>query len=286
MRTAVVTGASSGIGMVVARELAKAGWRVIAHGRDPGRAQAALAHIKAAVPEAQVEMVLADLSVMAAAAHFAEDVAAQTTQIDLLINNAGFSPAARVETIDGLEQCFAANHLGPFLLTNRLLPLLKAAGPGAQIINTASVAHKFIKDMKWDDLQQRNKFSASDAYTQSKLANILHARALALRVATDGIRVNAVHPGFVASNFPSHGNGVVRAMYVLGKPFALSVEQGADTILWLSNGGCPDVTGEYLARRKIAKTTSAAQSKEGAERLWTVSEALLDARLNLGKHAR
>ncbi len=275
MKTAVVTGASSGIGLVVACELARAGWRVIAQGRDPGRTEAALQHIRATAPAAEVDMLLADLSVMANVEQFAAQVRALTGRVDVLINNAGFFPASRIETADGFEQCFATNHLAPFLLTNLLLPLIKAAGPGAQIINTASSAHTFIKDMKWDDLQQRQIFSANDAYTQSKLANILHARELARRLAGDGIRVNAVHPGVVQTNFDSHGTLVVKLMYFLGRPFSLTPEQGADTVLWLAMGGAPDATGEYFVRRKIAKTTPAAKSAEGAARLWRLSEALV-----------
>ena len=275
MKTAVVTGASSGIGLVVARELARAGWRVIAQGRDPGRTAAALAAIKAAVPAAQIELIGADLSAMANVAAFADAVATRTSRLDLLVNNAGFSPARRVETADGLEQCFAVNHLAPFLLTNRLVPLLKAAAPGAQIINTASIAHTFIRDMKWDDLQQTKRFSLNDAYTQSKLANILHVRELARRLQPHGIRANAVHPGLVQTNFDSHGGLIVKLMYVFGKPFSLTPEQGADTILWLAQDGAPGVTGEYFAKRAIAKTTPAAQSEAGAQRLWTISEALL-----------
>lgn len=275
MKTAVVTGASSGIGLVVARELARDGWRVIAQGRNPSRSAAAMANIRAAAPEAEVDMLRADLSAMAEVSEFAEKIGQMTDRIDLLVNNAGFTPAKRVETVDGFEQCFAANHLAPFLLTNRLLPLLKAAAPGSQVINTASVAHKFIKDMKWGDLQQREKFSASDAYTQSKLANILHARELARRVKDSGIRVNAMHPGVVQTNFDSHGNLAVKLMYFFGKPFSLTPEQGADTILWLARGGAPEATGEYFAKRKIADLTPAAQSDEGAARLWRISEELV-----------
>lgn len=276
MKTAVITGASSGIGLVVAQDLAKAGWRVIAHGRDPGRAAAAEQSIRAAACGGDVDMLLADLSIMAEVARFANDVRAKTDKIDVLINNAGFTPSVRVETVDGLEQCFAANHMAPFLLTNLLLPLVKAAGPGAQIINTASSAHSFIKDMKWDDLQQKASFSVNDAYTQSKLANILHARELARRVAPDGIRANAVHPGFVQSNFDSHGGLIVKLMYIVGKPWSLTPKQGADTIVWLAKGGAPHVSGEYFVKRKIAKTTPAAQSEASAARLWRISEDILE----------
>jgi retinol dehydrogenase-12 len=231
--------------------------------------------IRAAAPDAETEMILADLSEMAQVRKFADDVVGRTEQIDLLVNNAGFTPVKRVETVDGLEQCFAVNHMAPFLLTNRLLPLLKAAGPGAQIINTASVAHKFIKDMRWDDLQQVENFKASDAYTQSKLANILFTRALAPRVRVNGISVNAVHPGLVQTNFDSHGGLVVKLMYLLGKPFSLSPERGADTILWLAEGGAPGASGQYFAKRKISSLTPAARSAEGAARLWKISEELL-----------
>ncbi len=259
---------------------------MIAHGRNAGRAKVALEDIRTAAPDAEVEMILSDLSEMAQVRQFADDVAARTEMIDLLINNAGFTPAQRVETVDGLEQCFAANHLAPFLLTHQLLPLLKAAGPGAQIINTASVAHKFIKDMKWEDLQQVEHFKASDAYTQSKLANILFTRALAPRLQADGIRVNAVHPGLVQTNFDSDGGIVVKLMYLFGKPFSLSPEQGADTILWLAKGGAPESTGQYFAKRRLASLTSAAQSKEGAARLWKISEELLAGLDMLAGHGK
>jgi len=275
MKTAVVTGASSGIGLVVARELAREGWQVIAHGRDPARARDAEAQIRAAASGPPAEMLLADFSVLHQVARLAEQVAARTDRIDLLVNNAGFTPAARVETAEGLEQCFAANHLAAFLLTDRLLPLLRAAAPHAQVINTSSVAHKFVRDMKWDDLQQSVKFSASDAYAQSKLANILHVRELARRLAPDGIRANAVHPGFVQSNFDSHGGPIVRLIYILGRPLSLTAEQGADTILWLARGGAAEVTGQYFVKRDFTKTTPAAQSEAGAARLWQVSEALV-----------
>ena len=275
MKAAVVTGASSGIGLVVARELARDGWRVIAQGRNPARAEAALAEIRAAAPQAQVDMLLADLAVMDNVVEFATKIGALTDRIDLLVNNAGATPSQRIETADGLEQTFAANHLAVFLLTHRLLPLLKAAAPDAQVITTASVAHKFIKDMKWGDLQQVEKFSANDAYTQSKLANILFTREMAKRVEQDGIRVNCMHPGVVQTNFDTNGNLAVKLMYFLGKPFSLTPEKGADTILWLARGGAPDATGQYFAKRKPEELTPAAQSDEGAARLWRISEDLV-----------
>jgi retinol dehydrogenase 12 len=273
-RVAVVTGASAGIGLVVARELARQGWRVIGLGRDPGRSQAALTAIHAAAPDARIDMLRADLSVMKEAQRAAREIRALTVRIDLLVNNAGGMPAARRVTVDGLEHTFAANHLGPFLLTRELLALLRAAGPAAQIINVSSVAHRFAKDMGWDDLQLERRFTAGQAYAQSKLANILFTRALAQRLAGTGMRVNAMHPGLVQSNFSTHGNGLVKLVYRLARPFALTPEQGADTILWLVAHPTAG-SGGYFVKRKPAPLTPAALSDAGAERLWSVSEALL-----------
>ena len=275
-RTAVVTGASAGIGLVVARELAKSGWRVIGVGRDAGRAAAAQHAIDAAAPGSSFTMLRADLSLMGDVRQLARDIAEETDAIHLLVNNAGGTPARRIVTQDGFEQCFAGNHLGPFLLTQELLPLIERAGEGAQIINVASVAHRFIKDIQWDDLQMERKFDPGKAYSQSKLANILFTRALARRLADIGIRVNAVHPGFVQSNFASHGNAIVRLIYRLGTPFALTPEQGADTILWLAAERNPG-TGGYFSKRRLAPLTPAASDEAGAERLWCISEDLLRA---------
>lgn len=273
-KVAVVTGASSGIGLVVALELVRKGWQVIGLGRDSGRTREALSAIHATMPDGNIDMVLADLSVMSEATRAAREISARTPKIDLLVNNAGGTPASRRLTVDGLEHTFAGNHLGPFLLTRELLPLLRAAEHGAQVINVSSVAHRFVKDMAWDDLQQEHRFDPGRAYAQSKLANILFTRALAKRLAGDGIRVNAMHPGLVQSNFSSHGNGLVKWIYRLSRPFSLTPEQGADTILWLAAHPDPG-TGKYFVKRKPGALTSAAQSDEGAERLWTASETLL-----------
>lgn len=280
-RTAVVTGASSGIGLAAARELACRGWHVIALGRSPERSREALAAIKAKAPQAQVEMFQADLSILTEARSVAERIAALAPRIDLLVNNAGGVPAARRETSEGFEHTFAANHLGPFVLTRALLPQLKAAGAGAQVINISSSAHSFVPDMKWDDLQlEHGKFDVSSAYAQSKLANILFTRALSKRLADDGISVNAVHPGLVQSNFDTHGNWMIKLIYKMSKltRLSLSPEQGADTILWLTEQQQPG-SGHYFVKRKIAATTPAAQSSEGAERLWELSSQLADQAL-------
>jgi retinol dehydrogenase 12 len=274
-KVAVITGASAGIGAAAAKALAARGWRVIALGRTQSRLDASLATIRSATPNAQVHGLIADFESMADVERVARDIAALTDRIDVLVNNAGGICKARTETADGFEALFAANHLGPFLLTQRLLPQLRAAS-SARVINVSSVAHKFVKDMVWDDLQLKQNFSVTTAYGQSKLANILFTRELARRLAVDGITVNAMHPGMVGSNFPTHGDRMTAMMYVLAKPFTLSSEQGADTIVWLATA--PEVAGKsggYYIKRREARTTPAAQSDASARKLWDVSEQLL-----------
>jgi NAD(P)-dependent dehydrogenase (short-subunit alcohol dehydrogenase family) len=276
-KTAVVTGASSGIGLVVARELARQGWRVMVHGRNPYRATAALADLSRAVPGANLTLVQANLSVMADVRKAANEIASLTNRIDLLVNNAGAIINERQVTPEGFEATFAGNHLGPFLLTQSLMPLLRAAAIAAgeaRIVNTASGAHQMVRDMEWDDLQLEKGYRPWKAYAQSKLANILFTRELARRETGTGIKVSAVHPGVVDTNFPSGGGLLTQIGWLFAKPFTKTPEQGADTILWLATDGPRDPAGGYFEQRQPAEMTKAAQSNEGARRLWAISEKL------------
>jgi NAD(P)-dependent dehydrogenase (short-subunit alcohol dehydrogenase family) len=156
-RVAVVTGASSGIGKEVAKALAGQGWRIIGVGRDPARLSAAEAEIRAASSGAQVEMIRADLALLAEAARAAREIVGRTDQIDVLVNNAGGMAKEKVITAEGMEANFSGNHLGPFLLTSRLLPLLRRAAerapPGSvRIINTSSDASEMVPGLDWTDL--------------------------------------------------------------------------------------------------------------------------------------
>ena len=279
-RIAVITGASSGIGKETAKTLAAQGWRVIAIGRDPARTEAAEAEIRAAAPPARLNMLRADLSLMQHAARAARDIAALTDRIHLLINNAGGMASARVITSEGYEQNFAGNHLGPFLLTTRLLPLLRAAAaasspPGTvRIINTSSDASEMIKGLPWDDLQMLDAFTPGAAYCNSKLANVLFARGLARRVAADGIVAHALHPGTVDSNFITHAEARTQA-YIRTLP-ALTPTEGADTIIWLATAEAPGrTTGGYFYQRQPRTPNPLAYDAETVERLWDESEKLI-----------
>jgi NAD(P)-dependent dehydrogenase (short-subunit alcohol dehydrogenase family) len=273
----VITGASSGIGKAAARALAAAGWRVIGLGRNPQRSAAAKREISAAAaPGVPVDMILADLSLMRDAARAAREVSALTDRIDVLINNAGGVAKERVITPEGNEATFAGNHLGHFLLTNRLLPLLRAAAKpgGSRIIAVSSSGHEFSGGIDWHDLQRLDNFSPGSAYTNAKLANILFTRVLAKRLASDGIVAHAMHPGVVDSNFVSHADENMRN-YIRSLP-SVSPEEAADTLVWLATAPEPGgSSGGYYYRRVIVPTSVAAQDDAAAERLWKESEALI-----------
>ncbi len=274
-KTAIVTGASSGIGAAAAAALARRGYRVIALGRSRERMARSIAGIRAAAPEARVETVFGDLAIMADAARMARAIAALTPRIDRLILNAGGHLAAREETVDGFEATFAGNHLGHFLLTTRLLPLLPRHD-GAQIITTSSVGHKMAGRIDWDDLQSRGSYRPSRVYGLAKLCNILFARELATRLAGDGIAANAVHPGVIASNFFATTPGYMRAVLRLIAPLMGTPDAGADTIVWLATD--PAATGEtggYWAKRKRAAMSAQAADPANARRLWEESERLI-----------
>lgn len=238
-RVAVVTGASSGIGKGVAKALARQGWRVIGTGRDPVRIAKAEAEIRAVSSTGAVTMLRADLSLIAEAEQLAQDIAALTDRIDLLVNNAGGMASELVMTPEGYEANFAGNHLGPFALTQRLLPLLRAAAkdapPGAvRILNTSSDASEMIPSINLDDMQNLSNWSYGAAYCTGKLANVLFARALANQLAGDGIVAHSVHPGTVDSNFFSYAAPETQA-YARDLT-KLTEEEGADTLVWLATG--------------------------------------------------
>ena len=274
-QTAVVTGASSGIGAAAAAGLAQRGYRVIALGRSRERMAQSVAAIRSQTPGAPVDTVFGDLAVMADAARMAREIAALTPRIDRLILNAGGHLAAREETADGLEATFAGNHLGHFLLTMRLLPLLPRH-EGAQIIATSSVGHKMTGPIDWDDLQSRRHYRPSRVYGLAKLCNILFVRELAVRLAGDGITANAVHPGVIASNFFATTPGYMRAVLRLIAPLIGTPEAGADTIVWLATDpAAAGETGGYWAKRKRASMSAQAADPANARRLWEESEALV-----------
>jgi NAD(P)-dependent dehydrogenase (short-subunit alcohol dehydrogenase family) len=278
-RVAVVTGASSGIGKETAKALAAQGWRVIGIGRDPERCAAALREIRAASSGGAVEMIQADLALLADAARAARDVAARTDRIDVLVNNAGGMAKNKVMTGEGYEENFAGNHLGPFLLTTRLLPLLRRAAADApkgsvRILNTSSDASEMTQGIPWDDLQSGENFRAGATYCYSKLANVLFARGLGQRLTVDGIIAHAMHPGTVDSNFATHADERTQAYMRTLK--SLTPADGADTLIWLATAEEPGKsTGGYFYLRKPRAPNPVVEDAAYVDRLWAVSEELI-----------
>ncbi|TAL00399.1 MAG: SDR family NAD(P)-dependent oxidoreductase [Rhodospirillaceae bacterium] len=278
-RVAVVTGASSGIGKETAKALAAQGWRIIAIGRDPGRCAAAEKEIRAASTTGKVDMIRADLALMADTARVAREIAAITDRIDVLVNNAGGITKHQVITSEGYEENFASNHLGPFLLTTRLLPLLRRAATGAphgsvRIINTSSDASEYAKALDWNDLQMLENFNAGAAYCRGKLANVLFARGLADRLANDGIVAYSVHPGPVDTNFITYADESTQAH--IRRLALLTPAQGADTLIWLATTKeAEQSNGGYFFERKPRKANPLIDDVACVERLWAESEKLV-----------
>jgi NAD(P)-dependent dehydrogenase (short-subunit alcohol dehydrogenase family) len=279
-RTAVVTGASAGIGRAAAVALAGLGWRVIGVGRDPVRSAAAEAEIRAAAaPSARVSFVRADFDRMSEVARAAREIAALAPSIDVLINNAGGVRDRLVVTADGTEATFAANHLAPFLLTRELLPVLRATArsrpPGTvRVIAVSSSGHAFCAGMNWDDLNLLGSFSTAAAYCQAKLANILYTRELQCRAAADGIVAQCMHPGVVDSNFMSHADDVMRNYMKTQQ--AQSPEQAARTLVFLATS--PEAGrdgGRYFHDGAEVAPAPQALDRAAARRLWEETEKLL-----------
>ena len=272
-RICLITGATSGIGYVTARELARKGATVVLVARSESRAKESVARIQQETGNQSVDYLLADLSSQEQVRRLADAFTARYPHLHILINNAGAVFWSRQETVDGLEMTLALNHLAPFLLTNLLLPTILESTP-ARIITVSSTAHRGAT-IPFDDLQQRNHaYRAFRAYGESKLANILFTYELARRQAGKQITANTLHPGFVASNF-GKGNGLMSVIFTLISPFAISPEHGAQTSIYLASS--PDVdtiSGQYFIKEKPARSSNASYSVAAAERLWTVSEQL------------
>jgi NAD(P)-dependent dehydrogenase (short-subunit alcohol dehydrogenase family) len=269
-KVCVITGATSGIGLVAAERLAAMGARLLLVGRDPARGEAALRAIKARTPRADLRIVYGDLSRLSEMNRVAGEIAALQPRIDVLINNAGAMFQERGVTEDGLERTFALNHMSYFVLTNRLQDRLVAAGP-ARIVNTASGAHH-RQNLDFADLQSERNYRGLRVYGRSKLANILFTRELSRRLTGTGLTVNCLHPGFVATRIGENNNLIFRVGLAIAKRFALSPEKGAETIVYLaSSPEVASVSGGYFYQSRPATPSTAARDDATAKRLWDES---------------
>jgi NAD(P)-dependent dehydrogenase (short-subunit alcohol dehydrogenase family) len=274
-KVCLVTGATSGIGQETARVLADRGATVVIVGRNPAKVAETVKEIQAATHNQQVSGLVGDLSVQAEVRRVAQAFLAQHDRLHVLINNAGMLSLQRRTTPDGLESTFALNHMGYFLLTNLLLPTLKASAP-ARIVNVASDAHRGAR-LDFADLQGARSYRAMRAYGQSKLANIMFTYELARRLQGTGLTANALHPGFVASGF-ARNNGPVVAFFMntLLRPMQISNAKGAATSIYLATSPeVEGVTGKYFDRRKPVASSDASYNQADQQRLWEISEGLI-----------
>jgi NAD(P)-dependent dehydrogenase (short-subunit alcohol dehydrogenase family) len=260
----LVTGATDGIGKVTARALAERGATVIGIGRDPAKIEATLAEV-GHMP-GSLEFLTADLSSQAQIRALADEFKSKYDRLHVLVNNAGALFTGYRESVDGIEMTLALNHLAYFLLTDLLLKQITASAP-ARIINVASDAHEG-KSINFDDLNLRGQYNGWTAYGASKLANILFTYELARRLENTGVTVNAVHPGWVHTNFQRAAG--------LTQVGPLAPEEGADTQIWLATSEeVAGITGKYFVRRRDTRSSDVSYDESVARRLWEVSAGLV-----------
>lgn len=272
-KTAIVTGASSGIGKVTARELAKAGARVVMVCRPGAKAEAACKDIVREAGAKAVELLTADLSVLASVRACAAEFKKTHDRLDILVNNAGVFLPDRQVTSDGLEKTFATNHCAYFLLTSLLLDMLKARAP-ARVVCVASEAERWGK-IDFDDLQCEKHYSGMKAYAQSKLANILFTYELARKLKGTGVTANCLHPGTVRTGWGSGARGLFKIGMALFRPFMISDEEGAKTSIYLaSSPEVKNVSGRYFEKCRPIHSIPASYDVAAARKLWEVSERL------------
>jgi NAD(P)-dependent dehydrogenase (short-subunit alcohol dehydrogenase family) len=272
-KVVVVTGATSGIGEVAARRLAGMGARIVLVARDKTRGEATLTRLGGSDTGISHSIHYGDLSRISEMRRLAAEIAAAEPRIDVLINNAGAMFGSRRLTGDNLELTFAINHMAYFVLTQGLRDRLLASAP-ARVVNTASDAHRGCK-LDFDDLQSSNGYSGFKVYGRSKLCNILFTRELSRRCSGQGITVNCLHPGFVATRFGDGSGGILSLGVRLAKTFAISPEMGAQTIVYLaSSPEVAGVSGEYFRQCRPATPTAEARDNAAARRLWIESAKL------------
>jgi NAD(P)-dependent dehydrogenase (short-subunit alcohol dehydrogenase family) len=272
-KTVLITGANSGIGFVTARELTRMGARVLMVCRNTERG----AHARAAVAEvatgAAPELLLADMSSQQAIRALANEVRQRFPKIDVLINNAAGIFAERSLTVDGLERTFATNHLGPFLLTNLVLDLVRA-GPGGRIVNVA--AESFLSKLDFDNLEGEKSYGFLSAYFRSKLENIIFSLDLARRLPDSGVTVNCMSPGPTRTRFGDDMTGFAGLFPRLLKMLFPSAATGARTVIYLASSPEVDgISGRFFLRQQARRTKPVASDAAVAARLWRVSAELV-----------
>jgi len=264
-RVIVVTGATSGIGQALALDLAKTGETVVMVARDQERGEAARNEIGRAAKNQNIDLQLCDLSVLSSVRNLAEILKSRYPTIDVLVNNASVYKRRRAVTVDGFEEMFAANHLGPFLLTNLLLEQLQAAvqaNGSARILNITAPS---TVPLNFDDLQNEKNFNSLRAFGETKMANLLFTFELARRLENTGITVNAVHPGLTRSGLMREGSFLMRLLTRLASS---PPEKVTGPILQAALGQeFEKTTGKFLHDAKEIDVPAYAHDRDAQQRL-------------------
>ena len=263
-KVVLITGGTSGIGRVTARELKRMGATVVVVGRDPGRLDAIRREIGA-------DTIRADLQLVGEARRAADELRRRYQRLHVLVNNAGALFGDRQITSEGLERTFALNHMAYFALTAALLDLLRASAP-ARVVTVSSEAARGGR-INFSDLQLERRYLGIRQYCNTKLMNLLFAFELARRLQGTGVTSNAVHPGAIASGFAMQGAGWYGVLTRLARPFLIGEAKGARTqIQAASDPSLQTVTGKYFVRQHEKPPTRAALDQALAGRLWEESE--------------
>lgn len=268
----IVTGATSGIGKALALDLAKRGQTVVLVARDPDRGGAALKEIALATENPHLDLQLCDLSILSSVRNLAEILRSKYDRIDVLINNASVYKTKRTVTVDGLEEMLAANHLGPFLLTNLLLEWLQAAvqaNGSARVLNLSAPS---TIPLNFEDLQSEKNFNSLKTFGATKMANLLFTFALARRLENTGITVNAIHPGLARSGLMKEASIFMRLFtWLASRP----PEKASEWIVQAATSPkFEKTTGKFLQRGKEIEPPAYALDQEAQERLWKISDEL------------
>lgn len=266
-KNVIITGGTSGIGKEAAFSMAAKNASIILPSRNLEKGEMVRDQIIDKTGNKSVHIMKCDLASFDSIRSFVSEFKERYDNLHLLVNNAGIWETKKKESADGIELNFAVNHLAPFLLTSLLVDELRRGAP-ARIINVSSDFHRHWK-MDFNDPESKKRFSSIRSYGRSKLANILFTRYLADITEKEGITVNAMHPGFVATNLFDRMTPFFRK---IARPFMISSREGAATIVYLATS--PDlegVTGEYFVRKKMKKPSGAARNRKSAEKLWNIS---------------
>ncbi|XP_057969074.1 short-chain dehydrogenase TIC 32 A, chloroplastic isoform X1 [Malania oleifera] len=285
--TAIITGATSGIGAETARVLAKRGARLVLPARSLKAAEETKSRIVSECPDAEIVVMALDLSSLASVRSFVSEFESRDLPLNLLINNAGKFTHEHAISEDGIEMTFATNYLGHFLLTKpllkRMIATARSTGVQGRIVNVSSGIHGWFAGdvIRSLDLltSDRSQYDATRAYALSKLANILHTKELALRLKQMGanVTVNCVHPGIVRTRLTREREGIVTDLaFFFSSKLLKTIPQAAATTCYVAtHQRVEDVSGKYFADCNEASTSKLGSSATEAARLWSASEIMV-----------